>query len=184
MIDVIEIPIDEFESDIYDRYIRLFPEKEQRDWDKIRRAYDDGYEKFYKIIDEDKTVGFFILEKMNDYPYYLDYFAIYEEYQSKGYGSKSLRKLLDTVVKDKGLIGEIEIVKEEEPLTKKRLDFYTRLGFKKLDSLYSFFGCEFNPIIYPDNDFIDADEVDRIMLEYYKENLGVEEAKRQCNILK
>ncbi len=35
MVDVIEITINEFKEKIYDRYIKLFPEDEQREWRKI-----------------------------------------------------------------------------------------------------------------------------------------------------
>ncbi len=42
MMDVIEITFNEFKEDIYAKYIRLFPEDEQRDWKKIERTYKDG----------------------------------------------------------------------------------------------------------------------------------------------
>lgn len=42
MMDVIEITLNEFKEDIYAKYIRLFPEDEQRDWKKIERTYKDG----------------------------------------------------------------------------------------------------------------------------------------------
>ena len=88
MIDVIEINIEEFEKDIYSEYLKLFPEDEQRPLNKLRNTFNRGVEKFYKIVFEKKTIGFFLLEKLgNDYPFYLDYFAIYEEYQNKGYGT-------------------------------------------------------------------------------------------------
>ena len=35
MINVIEITIGEFKNSIYDRYINLFPDNEQREWNKI-----------------------------------------------------------------------------------------------------------------------------------------------------
>ena len=50
-----------------------------------------------------------MLEKLKeDYPYYLDYFAIFKEFQGLGYGTKAMRILLDRKVLDKGLIAEIE----------------------------------------------------------------------------
>ena len=78
MIDVVEITINEFKENIYDKYIKLFPEDEQRNWGKIEKTYKDGIEKFYKIILKDMTIGFFMLEKLSDnYPFYIDYFAIF-----------------------------------------------------------------------------------------------------------
>lgn len=34
MIDVVEITINEFKENIYDKYIKLFPKDEQRNWEK------------------------------------------------------------------------------------------------------------------------------------------------------
>lgn len=94
MIDVVEITLNEFKEDIYAKYIRLFPEDEQRDLEKIERTYKNGIEKFYKILLKDVTIGFFMLEKLSDnYPFYIDYFAIFNEFQNKGYGTKAMQIL-------------------------------------------------------------------------------------------
>ena len=108
MLDIIEITIDEFKNNIYGKYVKLFPENEQREWVKIEETYKKGIEKFYKIVLKNEIIGFFMLEKLNDnYPFYLDYFAIFEEFQNKGYGSKSIEKLIDKIVCNNGLIAEI-----------------------------------------------------------------------------
>ena len=149
MIDIVEISISEFEDEIYDEYIKLFPEKEQRDWDKIELAYKKRIEKFYKIVLDDKIIGFFMLELINEsYPYYLDYFAIYGEYQNKGYGTIAIKKLIKDVAREKGLIGEIEKVEEDNLKTKGRYEFYKRLGFEKYESEYLLYGTLFNPIVH------------------------------------
>lgn len=49
MLEIIEINIEEFENKIYEEYTKLFPEEEQRAWEKIKRTYEEGIEKFYKI---------------------------------------------------------------------------------------------------------------------------------------
>ena len=83
MVDIYEISIEEFKKNLYDQYLQLFPEEEQREWIQIEGAYQRGIEKFYKIVLEEKTIGFFMLEKLKDsYPFYLDYFAIFQEYQN------------------------------------------------------------------------------------------------------
>ena len=137
MIDIIEITINEFKNNIYDKYIQLFPENEQRQWVKIEKTYKKNIEKFYKIVLKNEIIGFFMLEKLNDnYPFYLDYFAIFKEFQNKGYGSKSITKLIDKIIGNKGLIGEIEKESTKNPFTIKRFNFYSKLGFKKIDSEY------------------------------------------------
>ena len=72
MLDVVEITIEEFEKDIYSHYIKLFPKDEQRNWKNVTKTYNLGIEKFYKIIVDDKTIGFFMLEKIDNYPYYIN----------------------------------------------------------------------------------------------------------------
>ena len=137
MIDIIDITINEFKSNIYDKYVELFPEKEQREWDKIEESYKNSIEKFYKIVLKNKVIGFFMLEKLNNnYPFYLDYFAIFNEFQNQGYGSKAIEKILDKIVDNNGLIVEIEKEIPEDPTTMRRSRFYTRLGFKKFQSEY------------------------------------------------
>ena len=184
MIDIIEIPIKEFEDKIYDEYIKLFPDEEQRDWDKIELAYSKGIEKFYKIDIDGKIIGFILLERIDEnYPYYLDYFAIYSDYQNKGYGSMAIKKLLENAILDKGLIGEVEKVKEDELNTKKRFEFYKRLGFEKINSEYLLYGVLYNPIAHS-LDKTNKDEIDQIFMDYYKTNVGEEEFNKHCRIIK
>ena len=184
MLKIEEITVLEFEEKIYDRYIMLFSHEEQRDWSTIKEAYKKGYEKFYAILDNDNIIGFFMLEKLNDYPYYLDYFAIYEEYQSKGYGSKSIELLLKDIVKEDGLIGEVEKVTDEDPITVKRWKFYEKLGFKKYDDIRFSYTVLFDLIIYPKDFKLSGLEVANMLLDYYKINIGEEETNKLCKIIK
>ena len=57
MMDVIEITFNEFKEDIYAKYIRLFPEDEQRDWKKIERTYKDGRNR--RAASEKMSTGLF-----------------------------------------------------------------------------------------------------------------------------
>ena len=183
MLSIHEITIEDFEEDIYNRYLKLFPKEERREWSTIKKAYQNGYEKFYKIVDDGSTIGFYILGKITNYPYYLDYFAIYEEYQSQGYGSKAIKKLLEDVIKDDGLIGEIEKVSDTDLITQKRWQFYEKLGFKKINNLYfSFNGVVFNLIIYPEN--YPLARIGDILMDYYKINIGEEETNKVCRVIK
>ena len=65
--------IEDFKNQMYDEYTKLFPEDEQRDREDIEKSYYDGVEILYGIIENEKNVGFIMLEKLNeDYPYYID----------------------------------------------------------------------------------------------------------------
>lgn len=185
MIDIIEITINEFKNNIYDKYIQLFPENEQRQWVKIEKTYKKNIEKFYKIVLKNEIIGFFMLEKLNDnYPFYLDYFAIFKEFQNKGYGSKSITKLIDKIIGNKGLIGEIEKESTKNPFTIKRFNFYSKLGFKKIDSEYLLYNVHYTPIVYINSDNIIKEKMDKIFFDYYLENCGEKEIKKNCKIIK
>ena len=179
MLDVVEITIEEFEDNIYSHYIELFPKDEQRNWKNVTKTYNLGIEKFYKIVVDDKTIGFFMLEKIDNYPYYLDYFAIYKEYQNMNYGSKSLSKLIEKVG-NIGLLGEIEEVKDD--LTKRRFEFYKRLGFRKIGSLYLLFNVYYEPIVV--NCDLDKESIDKMFMTYYTTNSGEEAIKKNGKFIK
>ncbi len=181
--DIIEIDINEFEKDIYNHYTELFPEEEQRDWDKIQKAYENKIEKFYKIVLENTTVGFFMLERINDeYPYYLDYFGIFKEYQNKGVGTQSIQKLLEKVGKQ-GLYIEIEKEDKNNDITLRRAEFYRKLGFKKIDSEYMLYNVLYTPYVYTEIN-VSKEDVDKTMFEYYIINCGKKEIKNNCKKIK
>lgn len=180
-----EIDIKEFEDEIYNEYVKLFPEEEQREWRKIKIAYEKGIEKFYKITENELIIGFFMLEKIGqNYPYYLDYFGIFKEYQNKGYGTKVIKKLLDEIIKSEDLYIEIEKEDEENYITIKRAEFYKKLNFKKVESEYLLYNVLYTPYIYTSSNDIGKDKVDKIMFEYYLMNCGEEEIKMNCKKIK
>ena len=181
--EIIEIDINEFEKDIYNEYIELFPEEEQREWDKIQKAYENKIEKFYKIVSNNMTVGFFMLEKIDDNsPYYLDYFGIFKKHQKKGIGTQSIQKLLEKVGEE-GLYIEIEKEDTKNDITLRRAEFYKKLGFKRIDSEYLLYNVLYTPYIYTKTN-VTKEEVDKVMFEYYIINCGKKEIKNNCKQIK
>lgn len=179
MIKIDEIEIIEFENDIYDKYIMLFPKEEQREWKDIKKAYENDVEKFYKICLDDEVIGFFMLEKLDDKPYYLDYFAIYRNYQGMGYGSLALKMLIEKI---KFLVCEIESIDPSKNETVKRYKFYEKLGFKKIDSLYLLYGVNYVPLIYGVD--LEKSDVDKLFFSYYNFNCGRNAVILNCKIIK
>ena len=183
MIEILEIDIEEFEDKIYEIYTNLFPEEEQRDWRKIKVAYINGLEKFYKIVVDNLVIGFFMLESNGkDYPFYLDYFGIFKEYQNKGYGTQAIKKLLSDIVGNSGLCIEIEKEDTLNPITLKRAKFYENLGFKKVNSEYLLYSVLYTPYVY--NYTCEKEKVDKVIFDYYKLNCGEEAVKINCKLIK
>ncbi len=124
-----------------------------------------------------------MIEKLDrNIPYYIDYFAIFEEYQNKGYGTESIKMLINTIIKDYAVCLEIEKENLNSINTIKRANFYKKLGFRKIDSEYLLYGVKYNPYIYADYDLIKED-VDKIMFSYYILNCGKEQVHRNCKIV-
>ena len=184
MIDVSIISIEDFKDKIYNDYEKLFPEEEQRDWIIIEDNYNKGIEEFYKITLDSKIIGFLMLERIDDNPYYLDYFAIKKEYQNKGYGKKSIEVLINKVIKENDLIGEIEKEDENDINTIRRMNFYDKLGFKKVNSEYLLFGVLYTPIIRTNKKELDKDKLDKIFFAYYKLNSGKYNFEDNCKLIK
>ena len=182
---IIEIDIKEFEEKIYNEYINLFPDEEQREWDKIQISYQRGIEKFYKIVENDMIIGFFMLEKLEEnYPYYLDYFGIFKQFQNKGYGTKAIKMLLSKIIGNEELYIEIEKENEENKVTIKRAEFYKKLNFKRVESEYLLYNVLYTPYIYTQNGEVNKEKVDEIMFNYYIMNCGNEEIQKKCKIVK
>lgn len=184
LLDIKEILIEEFENNIYQKYVMLFPEEEQREWEKIKNAYNNGIEKFYKITLNSKTIGFFMIESIQGEPCYIDYFAIYSEYQNKGYGSKAIKKLLCDFYQENDICLEIEKENKMYPITIKRANFYKRLGFKKVNSEYLLYNVLYTPYVYTHSDNIDKEYIDKTMFKYYNINCGEKEVNKKCRIVK
>jgi len=126
-----------------------------------------------------------MLEKVKEnYPYYIDYFAIFTQYQNKGYETQAIKKLLENIVKNQGLFIEIEKEDEEYPLTIKRAQFYKNLGFKEVESEYLLYNVTYTPYIYNIKNYLTKNEIDKIMFDYYINNCGEEEVKNNCKLIK
>lgn len=86
-----------------------------------------------------------MLEKLQNNPFHMNYFAIKKEYQNQGLGTNALKILLNDVIKEKGLCIEIEKVIDDLPNTLKRASFYERLDFKSTNSTYKLFNVLYTP---------------------------------------
>lgn len=182
MITIMEISIKEFEYKIYRKYKKLFPSDERRKWYKIRKSYKEGIEKFYKIELDKKIIGFIMLEKLEKHPYYLEYIGIYDEYQDKGYGTEAMKKLIKDIVKEDGIIVEIEKITDNNTQAKRRYNFYDKLGFKKSASEYLLCDVLYDTVYYGIN--VTKEELDKIFFDYYIKNNSVKKVKKDFFIIK
>ena len=177
MINLRKINLEEFENKCLNMYESLFPKEERRKFDSIITSYLDGIENFYIIELDNKAIGFITLEHLSNHPYYLEYFGIIKEYQSMGYGTDSIKRLIE-LVGDEGIIGEIEDINSSES-SRKRLEFYKRLGFVWINHLYDLYTVLYNPISYNY-----SEDITKSLFDYYEANMGIVNLKRNCKVIK
>ncbi|ELC8442467.1 GNAT family N-acetyltransferase [Clostridium perfringens] len=104
-----------------------FPIFEQRTMeDQIKALEDEDYH-FNVIYDGDKMVGILLYWDMNGYKY-IEHFAIDSSLRGKNYGSRVLKEFCKN---NKNVILEIDPPIDE--ISIKRLNFYSKLGFKLQD---------------------------------------------------
>ena len=125
----------EFRKQLYSYYVELFPEEERKSLKTLRKLYKRELLKFLKIMNENTNVGFIIYVAVENNPYiWLDYFAIFPNYQGHGYGSKTISILKDFFPNYNAIYGEVEKIvlgenEEENKKRERRVSFYKRLGF-------------------------------------------------------
>lgn len=184
MIEIVEINFEEFVKDIYPHYVELFPEKERRSLKSLKRTHEKGIEKFYKFLAEGETVGFFTLEKLDEeYPFYLDYFAILKDYQNNGYGKKGISKILNEIVKDATMCIDIETEDENNIETIRRAEFYKSLGFQKVESEFILYEVSYTPYKYDKENKLTKDDGNNVLLDYYFTNTGKDNILKNYKLL-
>jgi len=177
-----KISFQEFAKDFYKNLKKMFITNEQRDLDSIEQTYKSDHEDIYKIRLEDGTVvGFFMLEKLPDCPYYLDYYTIYKKYQDKGLGSAVLKTIINEICGEDGICAEIEKVDENNEQSLKRWEFYKRLGFRLVNSELYIYYVLYNPIICSSKKYTTR-EIVRNLFKYYNLNCEEDAISKYCKI--
>jgi len=104
-----KINIEEFKNNIYPEYQKLFPALERKSYNTIKSTYEKGITEIFEIKEDNNIVGFVLANHLGNNPYIqLDYFAIFEKYQNKGYGTKALKILKEVYKEYSGIFIEIE----------------------------------------------------------------------------
>lgn len=177
-----KISIQEFENDIYSKLEELFPDAEMRRLESIRKTCESGNESLYKINLDHNVIGCFALEKLENYPYYLDYFTIYEKYQNRGFGTLVMQIMLSKIVSGEDVFGEIEKVEDGNTQSVRRWNFYKKVGFKLTDLEYDLCEMIYNPIVFSPKKYSN-EAINTILFSYYELNSGKEAVEKKCKII-
>lgn len=191
MITLREIEFKEFERDVYRHYKKIFPASERQSKRSLKEKSSEGSVKFVKILENEIDVGFLIYVTVKNNPYiWLDYFAIYEEYQNKNYGFLAIQALKELLKDYDGMYGEFEkegfgISEEENHIRHKRANFWKRTGFRLLDIDLELYGIIYSSCVL---DFSGDKKIEnREILEYgfqlYRVLNDDKQMQKYCHIL-
>lgn len=189
MLELKKANVKEFKKNLYSQYMKLFPKNERKPLSMLKECYVKKILTILEIIDNNQIVGFMMLNKLPKSKYLqLDYFAIFPEFQSKGYGSKALKKLQEISEKYNGIYIEAEKpdkIDEENNIKNKRIKFYERLGCYKLNLSLELYNVIYTILILPTSDKREND--DKIMkdiFDIYNKVSGKKSIKKYCKIIK
>lgn len=173
-IKLVRVSLKEFRKTLYKNYKKIFPSDERKSYKILKRTYKLGVTKFFEIRNNHFIIGFMITNEVKDNKFVqLDYFAIFKEYQSRGYGSKAL-SLLKNEFKDYfAIFGEVEALgygsnEYENKQREKRYKFYIKNNFRPLSFNILFFNVVYTPYVMELTRYIDDNEIIKNALEIYK----------------
>jgi len=191
MIKLINTNIDEFKKLIYPEYIKLFPEAERKLYKRIENTFEDGILKIIKIVNNDIFVGFIMTNTIKDNKYLqIDYLAILPQYQDNGYGTQALKILKENSKEYNGIFIEVEKVglgesAEENKLRQRRVEFYERIGFYKLNYDLDMYNVIYTPyILQTSNNKEDEDKIIKEIFEIYIAILGKQIVDKKFKVIK
>lgn len=119
----------------FDEFFKLlkesFPEIERRNYEGQKKILENNLYNVLYYKEGKEVVAFIAFWKFEDF-IFIEHLAVAERLRSKGIGKRILNTLL--TIYHKKVILEVEPV--EDQLTKRRVEFYNRLGFKLNDYEY------------------------------------------------
>lgn len=154
----------------------------------IKKLYKKEVLKLYKIIDENHFVGFLITtSSKNNKCLKLDFFAILPQYQSKGYGGQVIEELKKISNDYYGIFIEVEKQglgkdEEENKIREKRIKFYEKNGFKKLNFEVDVFNVILSSYILFTNDTIKDEKVLEDIKKLYLAEFGEKKFNKYIEI--
>lgn len=182
-IELVNVNITEFLDTVYCEYKKIFPVSDRKTIEDFKFGAEQNLMDFYKITLGSLFIGFITIIRDFNNPYIiLDYFAIFSEYQNNGYGSTAIEKLKE-FYKDFDSI-TIEVEKPYNIDSERRIDFFEKIGFKRIDIEFLLGDVTYFPycLKLSNNKCNNLDVID-CMFQLYKKIYGTEKMKKFCKLI-
>lgn len=112
-------------------YEESFPTHERRSWEALQRLMVEPNMYILLLSSNDRFIGFAIYWKLSDW-LFIEHLAIVPYYQGNRYGSLLVKHIME--LSNNKLILELELPKNVDGY--RRIQFYERLGFMKVEYPY------------------------------------------------
>lgn len=124
---------------IYNNMLIQFPKNELKTFEQYKNLTSFNEYVVYDAIENEKQKGYIIIvENKKLKCVWIDYLAVFQEYQSQGYGHKILKRLKDLYFNYNGCFLEVEKPNKNNINTIRRVKFYEMQGAEKLPIDYYF----------------------------------------------
>ncbi|MCX8074823.1 MAG: GNAT family N-acetyltransferase [Clostridia bacterium] len=187
--EIKEISISDFKENIYKRYVKIFPLNERKTLCDLKVGIQKDVIKFFEIIYSTEIVGFFIINDIKDLKFIqIDYFAIFPEYQSRGYGKMAINALKEKYFGYKNIYLEAEKIglgknDSENQIRIKRSRFYEELGFRKLNFDISLWKVIYSVYMLECAENVNDLEVKNNVLKLYYTFYSKDVVEKRCFII-
>ncbi|MHC1774021.1 MAG: GNAT family N-acetyltransferase [Lentimicrobium sp.] len=159
-------------SSCIELYLSAFPPDERREVESLKKLLDNGCFGFHCLISGNDLAGFITIWQFTGFVY-VEHFAVFPHLRSSGTGSRAIRMVTENY--NTPVILEIERPVTEQ--AERRLDFYTKNGFRVIKSDYTqpAYGPDKKPVpaLLLGNTGLNPDRVQRIVTELYSSVYGI-----------
>ena len=122
---------------IYNDMLTQFPTNELKSFEQFEFLSKKDEYIIYNAIENNQNIGYIIIiDDKNSKNIWIDYIAIFKQFQSKGYGHKVLEKLKELYAEYNGCFLEVEKENNNNYNTIRRVNFYKSQGAIKLPIEY------------------------------------------------
>ena len=173
-----ELGLDGLHHIYHEHLSHAFPRMERKPLSAMEKLMAAGRYEALGLYDGEELAAYALLWDDPEGGYVLlDYLAVCRDKpRGHGYGTAALRLLLDRCRDRRGLLVEAEaqeegVPPEENALRARRLSFYERSGFRRLDYQTRIFGVQYAMLVWPEEDAAEPERLQDAHRGLYRSQL-------------
>lgn len=166
-------------------YENDFPSNERIPFFYLKRLVKKKILEVLFFKEKEIIIGYMITAKSKNKYILIEYFAIFEDYRSKGYGSICLKLCNEYYKNQKGIFLEVEKRglgndENQNVLRNRRISFYEKNGYKNANITAILYKTHFETLIYTNSNIINQQEIISAYKDIYSKLAGLIMSKINC----